>query len=487
MRTIVLVLLVALAGETGAQDKEERQSTFRDCRDCPLMAVIPQGSWLRRSPGDESSPVGEPVRVDVPGFALGVYEVTNAEFGRFIRDTGYKMRDGCYTDLDRDGVWTWDDTAIWNDLGEAFGPDLPASCIDWHAASAYVHWLGLRTGARYRLPTAAEFEYVSRAGNDGLKEQAAMEVPASRSGGRNTVRPDDGVPDAGTLMAARTICETGNVPDAALNAVSPERFTYECNDGYPDIAPVGQFIPSPFGVYDLRGNVREWLQDCHKPARDPVDHRPPVEGNCEARAIRGGFWGSDLSEAGAEDGGHEPPGALYHGAGLRVARDLDGAVIVPDWDLRVFEDVEHGVSLLYPSAYQRQHDLSGDQVFVAASPNAVPRMDLTIVSPQQFDELGQAKTYVSSLGGDSIGMAMLAPVSTTLSDGETPATRLSFNWVHLARRLELRTVMLSAVRDGHRFSVLITARLTHDWADLEKLAYTLRLQVTSHHGQETVH
>ncbi len=462
MQRILLVVLCALAGQIEAEDMP---STFRDCRDCPAMVVIPAGQYLPGSALDE--PDGQQTPVDVPAFALGVFEITNAEFGRFVLDTGYPMRDGCYTDRDRDGLWTWDDTAIWSNLGGTYVPEFPASCIDWHAASTYVHWLGLRTGAHYRLPTENEFEYARTAGGDG---------------------------PYGDGVDVQRLCDHGNVPDAALNAVSPQRFTLGCDDGFADIAPVGQFEPNPFGVHDLIGNVREWLQDCHDPGHDSGQTPAAEMGNanaptgsailsqtCESRRIHLGFWGGDLPDPQSTGRGGEAEGALFDGIGLRVARNLDGARIVPDWDLRVYENVEHGVSLLYPSAYQSMTEVSEDHVFVAASPNSVPRMDLMIVAPQQVDELVQAKTFVSSLGGDSIdGIELLASVSTTLADGETPANAISFNWVHLSRGLMLRTVMLSTVRDGHRFSVFITARHTHDWADLEKLAYTLRLLPPRH-------
>ncbi|MYE13037.1 MAG: formylglycine-generating enzyme family protein [Gammaproteobacteria bacterium] len=188
---------------------EETPDRFRDCSSCPEMVVVPAGDFLRGSPQDEpgrsldsrnhdeddlEGPGGKRVRVSVPAFALGVFEVTNGQFIRFVQDTGYEMPSGCFSDANQDGVWARDETGSWDNLGREFRLDYPASCIDWHAANAYLHWLGLRTGARYRLPTEAEFEHALRAGSDTIYHFG-----------------DD----------QELLCEYGNVPDQSLNAVSP--------------------------------------------------------------------------------------------------------------------------------------------------------------------------------------------------------------------------------------------------------------------------
>ena len=97
---------------------------------------------------DLEGPGGKRERVSVSAFALGVYEVTNGQFARFVEDTGYEMPGGCISDPDGDGIWAAEEAGTWKNLGRDFRDDFPASCIDWHAANAYVHWLGLRTGGR---------------------------------------------------------------------------------------------------------------------------------------------------------------------------------------------------------------------------------------------------------------------------------------------------------------------------------------------------
>lgn len=145
--------LVLLAAPVHAQTESD-PPRFRDCSTYPEMVVVPGGHFMRGSPPDEpgrdldsrnhdeddlEGPGGKRVRVSVPAFALGVFEVTNDQFTRFVEDSGYEMPGGCISDPDGDGVWAAEEAGTWKNLGREFRGDFPASCIDWHAANAYVH------------------------------------------------------------------------------------------------------------------------------------------------------------------------------------------------------------------------------------------------------------------------------------------------------------------------------------------------------------
>jgi formylglycine-generating enzyme required for sulfatase activity len=133
-------------------------SSFRDCPDCPQMVVIPPGEFTMGFDG------GEPERYEGPqrritigyAFAVGKYEVTNAEYGRFIRETGHVSGRNC--NILRDGVYRPEPGTNWAEPG--YGRPIrdaePVVCIDWNDAKAFVAWLAKRTGQPYRLLSEAE-------------------------------------------------------------------------------------------------------------------------------------------------------------------------------------------------------------------------------------------------------------------------------------------------------------------------------------------
>ena len=473
-----LAAVLTISGATTVlAEPEPTNGRFRDCSACPEMVTVPAGHFMRGSPQGEpgrtldprnhdeddlEGPGGKRVRVSVPAFALGVFEVTNAQFARFLDDTGYEMPSGCFSDANQDGIWARDDTGTWNHLGREHRDDFPASCIDWYAANAYMHWLSLRTGARYRLPTEAEFEYALRAGSDTVYHFGNDQ---------------------------EQLCDYGNVPDQSLNAVSPELVTTMCSDGFADMAPVGQFKPNAFGLHDMTGNVWEWLDDCYERsyANVPTDGSALRKDDCRAYSARGGSWGYDLPSLRSADRSDDPPGALFDGIGLRVARDLAPEPTVPDWRLRVFEDRSHGVSVVYPASYTSV--VRGtDKLFAVASPYGVPRMDIGVTQDPDADVAELADLYVASL--DAAGNTdrvypvpsheELANQARTLAKttihGGVPAEEIAVDWQHANSQAELRTLVVSVSDDAHRrITLYLTGTRKHDWEDLRRLAHTLRV------------
>src|SRR5665213_2398891 len=129
----------------------------------------------------------------------------------------------------------------------------PVINVSWIDAKGYVGWLAKHTGKRYRLLSEAEWEYAARAGS----EKAFPWGESLGSGNANC----DGCGSKGD------------------------------ND---TTAPVESFPANKFGLYDMIGNVWEWVEDCYHDSYEeaPVDGSPVSNGDCSRRIARGGSWGA---------------------------------------------------------------------------------------------------------------------------------------------------------------------------------------------------
>lgn len=233
-------------------------STFRDCPDCPAMVVIPAGSYDMGSADGEgeadSNEVPEhPVRIE-KAFAVGRHEVTRGQFERFVEATGHKAGDDC--EVHAPDGWKKVQGASWRNPGFDQTREHPVVCVSWLDAQAYVGWLGRQTGKAYRLLSEAEWEYV-----------------------------------AGTGSVTHDTANYGADECCGPKAEGKDRWKYT--------APVGRFDANTFGLYDVRGNVWEWLQDCyHEDYRGaPTDGTARTSGcsHADRRALRGGSWGDPAS------------------------------------------------------------------------------------------------------------------------------------------------------------------------------------------------
>ena len=245
-------------------------TVFRDCPYCPELVAVPPGRVAVGSPEGEAGRNGgeQPAQsVAIPSaIGVGKYEVTRAQFARFVRDSGYSASGGCF-------VWNGsryeqDASKDWRNPGFAQTEREPVVCVNWNDAKAYTAWLTKKTGRRYRLPTEAEWEYAARAGNQ-------------------TSRPwGDSASDA---------CRYANVADAAAkrNVPGTASWTFhECNDKRAYTAPVGSYRPNAFGLYDMLGNAWEWTEDClnEESAGAPSDDADRSSNSCGRRVLRGGAW-----------------------------------------------------------------------------------------------------------------------------------------------------------------------------------------------------
>jgi formylglycine-generating enzyme required for sulfatase activity len=271
-------------------------TAIRDCPTCPVLTVLPTGRFEQGSAAAENNSAFEKpshwVMIAHP-IALSTNAVTVDEFRAFVAATGRDMQ-GCDT---YDGAWRHRAESSWENPGFVQSGSHPVTCTSWNDARAYAAWLSAKTGQRYRLPSASEWEYAARAGG-------AAAQPWSGGGS-----------DA---------CASANVADQSAAHRYPGWAVFACNDGFVQTSPVGSFKANSFGLNDMLGNVFQWTEDCwnadYKGA--PVDGAARADGNCAERELRGGSWFSTPNFVRANYRNHFGVDYRTSSVGIRLARDI---------------------------------------------------------------------------------------------------------------------------------------------------------------------
>jgi formylglycine-generating enzyme required for sulfatase activity len=208
-------------------------SIVQDCPTCPALTVLPTGKFEQGTTAADGSAFEKPphwVMIAHP-IALSTNAVTVDEFRAFVAATGRDMQ-GCDT---YDGAWRHRAENNWENPGFAQTGSHPVTCTSWNDAKAYAAWLSAKTGHRYRLPSASEWEYAARAGG-----VAAQPWGEDGSGA----------------------CASANVADQSAARRYPGWSVFACNDGYVQTSPVASFKANSFGLNDMLGNVFQWTEDC---------------------------------------------------------------------------------------------------------------------------------------------------------------------------------------------------------------------------------
>ncbi len=270
------------------------------------LVPIPGGTFTMGSPDSEENrraDEGPQHTVQIAPFWMGKYEVTWDQYDTWGEKLDIIRRDlagvqPTAEDLKVDGITR--PTEPYTDMSFGMGKgDRPAICMTQHAARTFCKWLSAKTGHYYRLPTEAEWEYAARAGTT-------------------------------------TAYSFGDDP-----ALLDEHAWYfdNTNDEY---EKVGQKKPNPWGLYDMHGNVSEWVLDqYHEDAyakREAVTTNPlEIPLTLYPRVVRGGSWQDDAEMLRSsvrvasdaewkEEDPQLPQSIWYHtnalGVGFRVVRPL---------------------------------------------------------------------------------------------------------------------------------------------------------------------
>jgi formylglycine-generating enzyme required for sulfatase activity len=226
------------------------------------MIELPAGSYLMGNAELDFGDADErPVHpVSVHRFQLARHAVTFAQYDRFTAATGRVRAD---------------------DAGFVRGRR-PVIHLSWDDAQDFIHWLNERSGLHYRLPSEAEWEYAARAGS-------AAHFP----------------------WGPRYVA-------GHANAAGTER-----GDPYPYTAPVGSFSANAWGLYDMVGNVEQWVADCYRESYvgAPDNAVPVADTPCAQRVRRGGSWGLAPWFLRVDYRNSADPHLQSDAIGFRVARD----------------------------------------------------------------------------------------------------------------------------------------------------------------------
>ncbi len=245
---------------------------FQDCDVCPKLVAVTSGRFMMGDgdEGDGQEDLTPPREVTLnEDFAVSQHEVTFEDWDHCVADGG------CSNEPSDEG---W---------GRGKRPVINVSYNE--IVEQYLPWLSRVSGQTYRLPTEPEWEFAARGGKLAVTGQAY-------SFGNDV----------------QIICQYGNSADLS------EAVDTACDDGFAKTAPVGSFKPNLLGLFDMHGNVWEWVGDCWRPSysADGVAEA----GSCKFRVLRGGSWSSKAAALRTAGRGWEKPEKVRNSIGFRVAR-----------------------------------------------------------------------------------------------------------------------------------------------------------------------
>jgi len=227
------------------------------------MVGIPGGMFVMGSPSEEAGSKDDERpqhKVHVAPFYLCATETTLELFQAYYEETMDAARSEASASKNRDNLDAiTGPTPVYGDMTMGYGKMHPAMGMTWHNARTFCEWLSRKTGRKYRLPTEAEWEYACRAG------------------------------------ATKVFCcedDPDRLADVAWYKANSDFETHE----------VAKKKPNAWGLYDMPGNVREWVRDFYSPKAyensanesSTVDPQGPTSG--KVHVARGGDYNSSIEE-----------------------------------------------------------------------------------------------------------------------------------------------------------------------------------------------
>lgn len=244
--------------------RDETQTSFRDCADCPEMVVIPPGSFVMGSNSGNANEMPVHSVTISHAFALGKTEITQAQWKALMgsNPSGFS---NC-------------------------GDNCPVENVSWDDVQEFILKLNAKTGKQYRLPSEAEWEYAARAGS-------TTAFPWGDQASHEHANYGEGECCKGLAQG---------------------------RDQWVNTSPVGSFPANAFGLYDMIGNVWEWTEDSYHNnyVGAPADGSA-WQGDGVNRVLRGGSWYFKSQNARTAYRGRNVPTYRYYNFGFRLVRILE--------------------------------------------------------------------------------------------------------------------------------------------------------------------
>ncbi|HVF28549.1 MAG TPA: formylglycine-generating enzyme family protein [Pyrinomonadaceae bacterium] len=271
--------LILLSNASGSKAEREMRAKAQDEKRYGLSALydgsgfvrVPAGEFLMGSRGgnNDERPVHR-VRIS-QNFEMGKFEVTQAQWEAVMGGTA-----GAHAGRG-DKKTAEDDAAAGSDPSHFKGSTLPVENVSWEDVQQFLRALNARDSRHaYRLPTEAEWEYACRAGSRGDSAESLNAVAWYRENSQNQTQP------------------------------------------------VGEKEPNAWGLYDMRGNVWEWVQDWYSPVyyknSPAVNPQGPESGSY--RVYRGGSWHSSATDCGLAFRSFDLPVNRSYSVGFRLVRTV---------------------------------------------------------------------------------------------------------------------------------------------------------------------
>ena len=263
LKTLFIVFALLSSAESARTAELYPGDFFRDCPTCPEMAVIPAGSFMMGSTKGKKRelPVTK-VTIKKP-LAVSRYEITFDEW-----DACYAAGGCSKKPFDRD----W---------GRGKRPVMNVLHTD---IAEFMAWLSKKTGHTYRLPSEAEWEYAARADSETEFTWGDQ------------------------MLSGAANCRGCGTKWSGIKS-----------------APVGQFKPNPWGLYDMHGNVLEHVTDCWTKSHNklPTDGSPLVAKKCLSKVVKGGAWYYLSRVSRSSSRARNDTRVFSYFIGFRVFREMD--------------------------------------------------------------------------------------------------------------------------------------------------------------------